>query len=131
MMLAAGVGMMNPNEDSGRDADALTALKTAIELHAGEINAANKNGDTALHGSIARVSSDATKLLVESGAQLDVKNKKGVTPIEMALGSGGVTGGIRPETARFLSDAMTARGLTPPKVEIDKERYKFGVKEAK
>ena len=58
-MAAAGVEMINPNEDSGTDADGFAALRLAVALGAGDINAANKNGDTPLHGAVFRTTTDA------------------------------------------------------------------------
>ena len=75
LMAAAGVEMFNPNEDSGTDADGFAALQLAVALGAGDINAVNKNGDTALHGAVFRATTDAITFLVERGARLDVKNK--------------------------------------------------------
>src|SRR5262249_9559608 len=130
LMAAAGVEMGNPNEDSGRDADALTALQVALQLGAGDINAADRRGDTALHGAIGRVSPLAAKFLVDNGARLDVRNKRGLVPMEVAMGETPV-GGRRPDTAEMLGQMMVARGLTPPEMKDNTDRYRFGVKEAK
>ena len=127
LMAAAGVEMGNPNEDSGRDADAIEALRVALELGAGEINAVNEQGNTALHGSIRRPSSEFARLLVEHGAKLDIRNKEGLLPIDLALGGLSVAG-IRPETAKMLHETMRVRGLIPPELKVDKDRYNFGVK---
>jgi ankyrin repeat protein len=140
IMAAAGVEMFNPNEDSGTDADGLAALKLAVELGAGDINAANKDGNTALHGAVFRATTDAIKFLVEKGARLDVKNKpkcvysagcsgqnpEGYTPYGLAVGGLGMLGSYRPEAAALLRELMIARGLTPEAKE-DKDKYSFGV----
>ena len=140
IMAAAGVEMFNPNEDSGTDADGLAALKLAVELGAGDINAANKDGNTALHGAVFRTTTDAIKFLVETGARLDVKNKpkcvysagcsgqnpEGYTPYGLAVGGLGMLGSYRPEAAALLRELMIARGLTPEAKE-DKDKYSFGV----
>ncbi len=75
VMAAAGVEMFNPNEDSGTDADGFAALQLAVALGAGDINEANKDGDTPLHGAVFRSTTDAVKFLIARGARLDVKNK--------------------------------------------------------
>jgi ankyrin repeat protein len=142
VMAAAGVEMFNPNEDSGTDADGLAALELAVELGAGDINAANKNGDTPLHGAVFRTTTDAIKFLVEKGARLDVKNKpkcqyqsgcgrrgfdpEGYTPYGLAAGGLGMLGSYRPEAAALLRELMIARGLTPEAKE-EKDKYSFGV----
>lgn len=142
-MAAAGVEMANPNEDSGTDADALAALRLAIAL-GGDVNAVNKNGDTALHGAVYRATTDAIRFLVERGARLDVRNKPrcdfasgcterdrrgegdGYTPYELAVGGVGMLGGYRPEAAAVLRELMVARGLTP-EAAANKDKYSFGV----
>ena len=126
LMMAAGVEMGNANEDSGRDADALVAAKVALTLRAGEINTTNRAGDTALHGAIARVSPDIAMLLIERGARLDAKNKRGLMPIDLALG-GLAVDGSRPDLAQKLREMMLARGLTVPALKVDADHYKFGV----
>jgi ankyrin repeat protein len=142
LMAAAGVEMFNPNEDSGTDADGFAALRLAVELGAGDINSANKKGDTPLHGAVFRATIDAVKFLVEHGAVLDVKNKpktceqysagcitsaEGYTPYELALGGLGMLGSYRPDAAAYLREAMIARGLVPPEPKDDKSKYSFGV----
>src|SRR2546425_1959295 len=141
IMAAAGVQMFNPNEASGTDADGLAALKLAVELGAGDINAANKDGNTALHGAVFRTTTDAITFLVEKGARLDVKNKpkcqyasgcsrgfdpEGYTPYGLAAGGLGMLGSYRPEAAALLRELMLARGLTPEAKE-EKDKYSFGV----
>ena len=116
LMAAAGVEMSNPNEDSGQEADGLAALQVAMQLGAGDINAVNSAGDTALHGAMGRVSPEPARLLAESGAKLDARNRRGLMPIEIAAG-GAAVGGSRPETARMLRELMRTRGLTPPAVK--------------
>jgi uncharacterized protein len=131
IMAAAGVEMANANEDSGTDADSLAALTVALKLGAGDINAVDKNGDTAVHGAVFRQTQANLQLLAAYGAKLDVKNKRGALPIEEARD--GVTGGNtarsspRPEAAKVLYSLMVERGLNPPDPTVNKSRYNFGV----
>lgn len=140
VMLAAGVGMINPNEDNGTDADALEALRLAIAL-GGDVNARNVFGDTALHGAVFRATTDAIELLAASGARLDVRNQcptafcpssgapaegAGQTPLEIAVNGAGMLGGYRPEAAVVLRELMVARGLDPD-IDRNEDRYTFGV----
>ncbi len=52
----------------------------------GDAAAVDANGETALHGAALRGANGAVKLLVEAGARLDLKNKKGWTPLRIAEG---------------------------------------------
>jgi ankyrin repeat protein len=64
-----------------REALALEAVTIAAELGV-DVNAANANGDTALHGATARDLESVVKYLVGRGANVAVKNKAGLTPLE-------------------------------------------------
>jgi ankyrin repeat protein len=52
------------------------------------INATNGLGNTALHASVSR-GDRVVKLLAERGADLQAKNKAGLTALDIALGAGG------------------------------------------
>ena len=134
LMAAAGIEMSNPNTDSGTDADSLEALKLAIALGAGNINAVNKAGETALHGAVFRATTRNVELLVEHGAKLDVVSKRGTMPIDDALNGIPKANNSRthpkPVAAKVLHEAMVAQGLPSPGFEIDKSRYNYGVKVA-
>jgi uncharacterized protein len=60
----------------------LEAARAAIEGGA-DVNAVNQAGDTALHTAAARGNAPLVQLLAEKGAKLDVKNKRGQTPLAM------------------------------------------------
>jgi hypothetical protein len=70
------------------DADSLAALTVLLAAPL-DINAANANGQTALHNAAARGSDPIVKLLIEKGAKLDAKDRLGRQPIDMARGAGG------------------------------------------
>jgi len=67
-----------PDEDV-----ALQAVRLTIELGAG-VNAVNERGDTALHGVAAHGYTSIVQLLVQRGASLEVKNRKGETPLKVS-----------------------------------------------
>jgi ankyrin repeat protein len=127
---AAGVEMFNPNEDSGTNADGLAALKVALALDAGDINALSRNGDAPLHGAVHRGSNEIIQLLIDHGAKVDIKNRKGLTPLQVANGEDNFIGmiGKRPEAIVLLKEIMIARGLKPEMKEDTPERFAFGVK---
>ena len=62
----------------------LDSLKVMVEKGA-DVNAANKIGDTALHGAASRRLENVVRFLVEHGARVDVKNQAGETPLALAL----------------------------------------------
>jgi ankyrin repeat protein len=102
LMVAAGVfhlpGMSRSTEDA-----ALEAVKLCLDLGA-DVNAVTKKGDTALHGAAWRHHADSiVTYLVEHGANMNAKNKRGWTPLVIAEGI--FTGGntvFSPSTTELL-----------------------------
>ncbi|MDR2215561.1 MAG: ankyrin repeat domain-containing protein, partial [Nevskiaceae bacterium] len=80
-----------------------------------DANATRDNGQTALHGAAQWGWTDFAKMLAATGAKLDVKDRAGATPLDIASGRSGGTGraGIagaetHPETAAALEALLTA-----------------------
>jgi ankyrin repeat protein len=92
LMLAAGLGWRDgspaaPSYEQGTEQDAVEAITLCIEAGL-DINATTTAGDTALHAAIAgRASERIVRHLVESGANLQAKNKQSRTPLEAAMAS--------------------------------------------
>lgn len=84
LMVAAGVGWSD-GQSHGNPADAPEAVKLCMQW-GGDVNAKNDVGYTALHGAAFRGANDVVKLLVASGARMDVKNQEGKLPVNMAEG---------------------------------------------
>ena len=111
LMIAAGQGLGAPRGDGPRikvptAAGAVDAVTLLLDRGV-PINATNKAGNTALHGSVSR--GDAVvKLLLDRGAKI-VKNNAGFTPIDVAMGLGGRGRGgpgvVRESTAALLRAA--------------------------
>jgi ankyrin repeat protein len=78
-----GVGNNLQVNDPDIERNIFDAAKLAIEL-GDDVNAATTNGDTALHGAASFGFGSVIQLLVEKGAKLDVKNKRGQTPLQAA-----------------------------------------------
>ncbi len=94
--LSTGEGLV-PVPDPGEiEAMTFEAVKVATEF-AIDVNAANADGNTALHTVAARGYDAVVKLLVEKGAELNLKNKKGQTPLALAM-----TGTPRKSTSELL-----------------------------
>jgi ankyrin repeat protein len=114
LMMAAGFGrgLGVFAKDYATEAEMIEGLKVLLARHV-DVNAVNDNGQTALH--FAALSSDATvRLLAEHGAQLDIKDKQGRTPLDFALGAGGRgrAGALpvpRESTAALLRQLMSAK----------------------
>jgi len=54
-----------------------------------QINAVDANGQTALHSAAVQRSDEFIEFLVDNGARLDLKDKQGRLPLDLALGAGG------------------------------------------
>src|SRR5262249_20316769 len=102
-----------------------------------DINAFNANGATALHNAVSQGADSVVRFLAERGAELDMRDKQGRTPLDIALGvigrggrAGGNGGGgargrggaVHESTAALLRKLMVEKGLpvpaegAPPKV---------------
>jgi len=117
LMVAAGVGIWAPGENPGSHDEALAAVKLALEVGAGDVNAIDGNGDTALHGAVYRGGAvEVIQLLADRGARLDVVNKKGWMPVTAADGVEYTPAVLKryPEAAALLRRLMAARGLPVP-----------------
>jgi ankyrin repeat protein len=79
----------------------LDAAKYALE-RGGDVNAANKNGETALHAAALVGGNDIVEFLVSKGAVVNVKDKKGRTPQDVAEGIFSGVFLIHAETAELL-----------------------------
>jgi ankyrin len=84
LMVAAGVGWSD-GQSHGSQADAPEALRLCLEW-GGDVNAVNDAGYTALHGASFRGANEVVEFLVDHGAKMDVKNKEGRMPVNMAEG---------------------------------------------
>ena len=73
-----------------------------------DVDAFNNAGNTALHGAVGR--GDAVvKYLASRGASLNLKNRAGFTPLDIAMGQGGRgrgAGVVRESTAALLKQLM-------------------------
>ncbi len=107
LMFAAGLGrgIGAFAKDYATDAQMLAAAK-ALVAHGADVNAVSAAGQTAMHfaaqaydPNLPAPTDDLVTFLASHGARLDVTDKQGRTPIEMAQGKGlrGKAGGpVRP-----------------------------------
>jgi ankyrin repeat protein len=114
LMAAAGIGLSNPGEDVGNETETLASVNYLLELGE-DVHAKNKNNETALHGAAYRGFKSVAQVLVDRGAELDVPNLLGWTPLTVA--DGVFYAGIfkqQPSVAVILRETYTKRGLPVP-----------------
>jgi ankyrin repeat protein len=88
LMVAAGIGTSSPLEDPGIEPEVLEAVRLALKLGA-DINAVDKNGETAMHGAAYKHVPSVVKFLAANGAKVEVwnrPNKRGWTPLRIVEG---------------------------------------------
>ncbi len=87
-MVAAGLGTQSPGEDPGTEPEVLEAVAVALAL-GNDLNAVDKNGETAMHGAAYKHVPSVVHFLAEKGARIEVwnqPNKRGWTPLKIAEG---------------------------------------------
>ena len=88
LMAAAGVGTSAPGEDPGTEAEVREAAEVALKF-GGDLNAVDRNGETAMHGAASKHAPSVVKFLADSGVNPEVwnrKNKEGYTPLAITQG---------------------------------------------
>jgi uncharacterized protein len=130
LMMAANVAARE-EDMTGRDKNDRTIIETIdVLLEAGvDINASDTSGRTAVHGAALWGLTDVIRFLHAQGARLDVKEKRGFTPYDMAMGRaggfgfGGTTGYHREDTAAAILELYPAAAdadiPAPPEPEPD------------
>jgi len=124
LMAAAGLGTKE-EDTTGRkktEAEAIAAIKLCLDAGA-DVNAADNQGDTALHGAAQKGWDQVVQFLADHDAKLDIKDKKGRTPLDAAnglMGNGGFDGSrrdVHETTAALLRKLMAvpeAKTTAPP-----------------
>ncbi len=118
LMIAAGVGFRgySPVPES----DALAAVELCYEL-GGDVRATDATGETALHGAAYRGLSGSDtiiRFLVDRGADLNVENGLGWTPLAIAEGVYFGASDTRSDDMAALFRTLGA-AATPPGIERD------------
>jgi uncharacterized protein len=86
IMLAASISVSSNYPDRGSEESAIQAITLCLERRL-DVDGVNAAGDTAVHVAIA--SPSIVRFLAQHGARLDVKNKRGLTPLDAAMGNRG------------------------------------------
>jgi ankyrin repeat protein len=117
LMIAAGQGYGGLRGDGIRivvpTSDGAIEALTLLLDRGLDVDAFNNNGNTALHAAVGR-GDDVVRFLASRGASLNLKNKAGFTPLDVALGKAGGRGGrgagvVRESTAALLKELMDAK----------------------
>ena len=91
LMFAAGLGGVGRftafEERQATETDFIDAARLCLEGGA-DVNAANGNGQTALHLAVTVRSESFIRFLTERGARVDLEDQQGRTPLDLALGAG-------------------------------------------
>jgi len=120
LMMAAGLATRSPGEDAGTESEVLEALQVALDLGA-DVNAADHNGETAMHAAAYKNLPKVVKFLVARGARIELwdrPNKFGWTPLAIATGYRFGNFKPSPDTDAALREVMIAAGVTPPKTVV-------------
>ena len=122
LMAAAGLAARSPGEDAGTESEVLEAAQVALEF-GNDVNAVDKNGETAMHSAAYKNLPQVVKFLASKGAKIDIWNKPdkyGWTPLAIAVGYRFGNFKPSPETEASIREVMIAAGVTPPKVVVAK-----------
>ena len=113
VMAAAGLGTKEEDTTGRKKTEAQAVASIQLCLDAGaDVNAIDNQGDTALHGAAQKGDDQVVQFLVDHGAKLDIKDKKGRTPLDAAMGlmgNGGFDGSrrdVHETTAALLRKLM-------------------------
>jgi uncharacterized protein len=127
LLAATGVGVGAPEEAAGSEPEALEAVALLLKLGA-DVNAVDKNGETAMHGAAYRNHPKVVEFLAKNGAKIDVwyrKNKAGLTPLVIAEGHRpGLNFRPSPPTVAAFHRVMRAAGMTPPQASTPPDNLK-------
>jgi ankyrin repeat protein len=122
-MAAAGVGSTTI-DTRARFRDEARGIETARLLLVAGANrdAVRDNGQTALHGAALWGWNGFVQFLADGGARLDVKDRGGATPLDIAMGKAGSTGraGVagaepHPETEALLRKLLASQVSVSPR----------------
>ncbi len=112
LMVASGIGHV-PAETRVTREESIAAVTFLLERNA-PVNAVNERGRSALHGAAHIRSDELVQLLFDHGAELDVADERGITPLMIAEGGGHVLlPGLGGGTTAELLQALGSAGFDP------------------
>jgi len=118
LIVAAGLATRSPGEDAGTEDEVLATLQALLDLGA-DINAVDKNGETAMHAAAYKNLPRVVKFLAAKGARIEIWNRPDKwewTPLAIAVGYRFGNFKPSPDTEAAIREVMIAAGVTPPAV---------------
>jgi cytohesin len=85
LMLVAGIAWAS-NQDRASEQQVLDAVKYLVEELGSDVNFVADTGETAMHAAAYRGANSVVQYLFDKGAKLDVVDKSGRTPLQVADG---------------------------------------------
>jgi uncharacterized protein len=122
LMAAAGLGSKE-EDTTGRkrtEEQAIASIQLCLDAGA-DVNTADNQGETALHGAAQKGYDHVVQFLADHGAKLDAKDKKGRTPLDAAnglMGNGGFDGTRR--DVHETTVALIRKLMGVPEAKADK-----------
>jgi ankyrin repeat protein len=102
LMAAAGIAWAS-NQDRASEEQVLDAVKLLVEELGADVNFVADTGETAMHAAAYRGANTVVQYLFDKGAKLDVVDKSGRTPLQVADGvEYGNSFAAQPATAELL-----------------------------
>jgi ankyrin repeat protein len=102
LMLVTGIAWAS-NQDRASEEQVLEATKFLVEELGADVNFVADTGETAMHGAAYRGANSVVQYLFDKGAKLDVQDKSGRTPLQVADGvEYGNSFAANPHTAELL-----------------------------
>jgi ankyrin repeat protein len=95
--LMAAVGMVQNEARQADESEALVLVRLLVERDI-NLDAVDRRGRTAVHGAARLARNDLITLLAENGAQVDIADTRGQTPLDV----GTVSRPLHPDTAALL-----------------------------
>lgn len=119
LMAAAGMGIVPPAQDERRGTDRrglalldggkiepesqVLATVRAVVMAGSDLDATNPAGDSALHAAATQGYDSVVRVLVERGANVNARNKKGLTPLGSLLGRRGTATEASPPRQKTIA----------------------------